>query len=134
MIKGRKPKPINTFQPTNPINRAPDYLPDEGKKLYRKLASELADILSSLDTTTLSAYCYAFCRWKDAEAQVSEQGMIGPNGKPNPAVRIAESMLRQMRYYGSELGLSPLARGRIQAETNKGATDELEAFLQDEGE
>jgi P27 family predicted phage terminase small subunit len=118
-MKGRHIKPDQTLSGENPIGSAPDYLKPESRRLYCKLASDLSEVVTSLDTHTLAAYCQCHQRWVEAEELVNKEG-ITVNGKLNPAVKVASDMVRQMRYYGSELGLSPLARGRIQVEPTTG--------------
>ena len=126
-MRGRKPKPSASMQGTHPVGPPPTWLTGKAKSLYRRLAADLAEVVSSLDAVTLAAYCQCYSRWQESEAEVQAKGITLDNGRLNPACKHGDALLRQLRIYGAELGLTPLSRGRIEAPPPVG--DELDAFL-----
>src|SRR5262245_60793876 len=93
-MKGRKPKPtvvrklegnpgrrpLNAREPLAPegIPERPDYLDDEAKAEWFRIVPVLRDmgLLSLADRTALAAYCTAYSRWVQAEANVRKYGTI----------------------------------------------------------
>ena len=77
----------------------------------------------------LTAYCSAWSRWTAAEAQVNALGAVvkSPAGFPvqNPFVAIAAAAQRQMRQWGSELKLTPKARGKATSAEGESAVMRL---------
>ena len=73
--------------------------------------------------SSVTGYCENWARWREAEVQLREQGVIvrGPNGSPiqNPFLSVANQCMANLRAYGAELGLSPVARTRIKTEIKK---------------
>lgn len=130
-MRGRKPKPVKAIEIDTSPGHAPDYLSEPAKRLYRKLARELAQVLTSVDATTLASYCACHARWVEVEGIIESDGVLTENGRPHPLFRISDALLRQMKNLGSELGLSPLSRGRIQAPER--AEDDLDSFLEEYG-
>lgn len=141
-MKGRKPKPtaakklagnpgkrkLNEAEPTfgAPANLdAPDHLSDKAKDEWDRLAGELsrAGVLTTVDTTTLAAYCEAFAQWVDAKAIVATDGLTIDNAMGatvvHPAVRIADISVKQMVRLASELGITPASRSKVKAQAPK---------------
>ena len=138
-MKGRKPKPtaakklagnpgkrkLNEAEPTfgAPVDlRAPEHLSDLARGEWDRLAGELAraGVLTSVDTTTLAAYCEAFAQWVGAKAIVATDGitMLNTFGTMvvHPAVRIADISVKQMVRLASELGITPASRSKVKAQ------------------
>src|SRR5687768_3708732 len=88
VTRGRKPKPtllkildgnpgkrpINESEPNAPdgVPDCPDWLDDEAKAEWARVIPELREmgLLSRADRPALAAYCTAWSRWVQAEAQV----------------------------------------------------------------
>lgn len=103
----------------------------EAAKLFRQLAKRLP--LDTVDRNVLTTYCVCWCRWKQAEEEISRNGVVieSPHGKKaSPAIKIADAYARQCRYFGELLGLSPLARERIAMPEKDKAADDLQQFIE----
>ena len=76
-----------------------------------------AGLIEKLDETLLSAYCVAYSRWVQAEAEIQQYGMLikSSNGypMPSPYLPIANKALEQMLKILGELGMTPASRSRI---------------------
>ena len=87
---------------------------------WDRVAPELAKagFLSEVFAQPLAAYCMAVARWVEAEEQLAEPGMgllvRTPNGYPmqNPYLAIANKAMEQIRVFGSEFGMTPVALTR----------------------
>jgi P27 family predicted phage terminase small subunit len=93
----------------------PEYLDAEAKTEWVRVIADLIAIgtIDRVDQTALTAYCTTYGRWKEAEKQVREGGMIVKvNGVPvaNPYLSIANKSMEQMRRFLREFGLSPSSR------------------------
>lgn len=147
-MRGRKPKPIELRvlhgsaadtaraahpQPRRVLPRCPDFLTGEAAKCWKRLARELYDagLLTTVDRDALAAYCVAFARWRDAEAQVAKKGPVvvtnkqldadgtqigGGNPIQNPYLAVANKALEQMSKLAAEFGMTPSSRSRVKAE------------------
>jgi P27 family predicted phage terminase small subunit len=134
-MRGRKPKPthlkllegnpgrrpFNAGEP-QPERRAPTcpaHLCPSAKAEWKRLAQQLhvLGVLTELDRAALAAYCQAYGRWVEAERKLKETPMLLklPSGyvQHNPWLTIAHKQLELMHRYMSELGLSPVARTRV---------------------
>jgi P27 family predicted phage terminase small subunit len=69
-------------------------------------------MLSTVDLAVLSAYCESYGRWR-AAIELRGHGLIGPDGRVNPLIRIERQAALDMLKFGSELGLTPAARTRL---------------------
>jgi P27 family predicted phage terminase small subunit len=107
------------------IPPCPDDLQGAARTEWERITPLLKDmgVLALVDMSSVTGYCVSWARWREAEAQITEQGMIvrGPNGSPiqNPFLSVANQAMANLRAYGSELGLSPVARTRIKAQPKK---------------
>ena len=92
-------------------------------------------LLSKADRPALAAYCTAWSRWVDAEAQVKKFGAVvkSPDkGFPmkSPYLSIADQALELMRKLMVEFGLTPSSRSRIHVPAGGDEADELDRFLE----
>lgn len=110
----RIPEPKNRYVPNSPLEAAPRYLSQKSKQLYTRLAPQLKEICSILDTNTLAQYCSCYTRWQECEKNIIENGLI-IDGKPNPVYKISMELLRQCKIMADNLGLSPVGRSKISA-------------------
>lgn len=92
--KGRKPKPtaikilegnpgkrqlnMNEPQPNKKMPKCPEWLEDEAKEEWNRLAKNLNElgILTELDMAAFASYCQAYARWKEAEEFITLHGSI----------------------------------------------------------
>ena len=123
-LSGSKTRPSHVqgnpeFEHTTPD--CPEHVTGEAKAEWDRLCARLheAGTLTEEARSTLSGYCLLWEEHIQAKALIEEHGrlMFDDNGKAykNPAVNIYFDALRLMNSYASELGLSPVARGRVQA-------------------
>ncbi|SDO28991.1 phage terminase, small subunit, putative, P27 family [Lutimaribacter pacificus] len=120
--RGRKPVPrAGTLRNTavGALPRCPDHLSDAAKKEWRRLATPLhrAGLLSLADRAALAAYCQAWARWVEAEEKLAGTPTLlkTPSGyvQQSPWLTVANKQLELMGRYMTELGLTPVARTRL---------------------
>ena len=152
-MKGRKPtpttlkvlagnpgkRPLNEREPAAPqgVPEKPSWLDDEAKAEWDRVTADLAamGLLSQADRPALAAYCTAWSRWVEAEAQVKKYGTVvkSPDkGFPmkSPYLSIADQSLETMRKLMVEFGLTPSSRSRIRVPAGGDEADELDRFLE----
>ncbi len=88
-------------------------------------------IISKIDRGILASYCQACAMLRDAVERLEEDGTIIMTEKnypvQHPSVGIANTAMKQIKAFGVELDLSPVARLRIpEPESSEG---ELERIL-----
>jgi P27 family predicted phage terminase small subunit len=149
-MRGRKPKPVNLKilegnpgkRPLNlndpkPIQVAPecpDWLLDEAKKEWKRLAPELErlGLLTIIDEVAFAGLCQNYAIYIETEKYLKENGrvMITKSGtvKSRPEVYIANNALKFVRSFASEFGLTPSSRGRISLPSEL-IDDEFEKLL-----
>lgn len=134
--RGRKPKPtaqkllagnpgkraINTDEPQfTKITKVdpPEWLPDLAVQMWQTVVPELLAqrVLCLTDLHNVEAFCMAYSRWREAELQVTLNGItvINPSGSlvKNPALTVVNEAKKQMVQFGSLLGLDPSSRVRL---------------------
>lgn len=118
------------------VPEPPDWMEGLAAAKWREVASWLvaSRILSATDVHNLEAFCCAYARWRTAEQEVAEKGIVivaGPHDIPqkNPAVAIVHEALRQMQTHGSALGLDPASRVRLAMAEQGGQDAEDHAFM-----
>ncbi len=136
-MRGRKPKPSRLKliegnpgkRPLNPreprpevrVPTCPAHLNPSAKAEWKRLARQMhvLGIITDLDRAALAAYCQAYGRWVEAERKLKETPMLLklPSGyvQQNPWLAVAHKQLELMAKYMAELGLSPVARTRVDA-------------------
>lgn len=140
---GKRPLNLNEPKPLQIAPKCPDWLLDEAKKEWNRLAPELErlGLLTILDMVTFAGYCQSYAKLKIAEEFIKKHGttyripkknkegeVISVYIAPFPEVSIANQCLKQIRAFASEFGLTPSSRGRIYLPT-KIIDDEFEALL-----
>jgi P27 family predicted phage terminase small subunit len=135
-VRGRKPKPtrlklitgnpgkrpLNAREPKPAIRvpTCPAHLNPSAKAEWKRLARQMhvLGMISKLDRAALAAYCQAYGRWAEAERKLKETPMLLklPSGiiQQSPWLAIANKQLELMSKFMSELGLSPVARTRVE--------------------
>lgn len=110
----REPKPERA------IPTCPAHLNPTAKAEWKRLAQEIyrLGIITILDRSVLAAYRQAYGRWAEAEKKLKETPALIklPSGylQQNPWLTIANKQLELMQRFMSELGLSPVARTRVE--------------------
>jgi P27 family predicted phage terminase small subunit len=133
-MRGRKPKPriLKIVQGTYRKDRAknepapeliappcPRWLPRKAKNEWSRLAPQLEELglLTQLDGPMFAGYCATVARWRQAEERLAKEGLtiLGEGGqmKSHPCVRIATQAAALMLKFGSDFGLTPTSRSRI---------------------
>lgn len=148
---GRKPKPtalkllegnpgkreLNQFEPkpTNGLPICPDWLTDDAKEEWERLASVMnkMGILSEVDQSAFAVYCQTWARWKEAQEHITAEGSTYETEagvKKNPWVAIANEWQAKLLSVCGEFGLTPSSRSRIVAANSKETeADGMEALL-----
>lgn len=116
-------------QPAVKIPACPRHLTGEARREWRRIGAELVQlgVVTVIDRAALAAYCTAWARWVDAEAQVARLGTIvkTANGNliQNPYLAVANRALEQMTRLATEFGMTPSSRTRVQvAEPDTGVS------------
>jgi P27 family predicted phage terminase small subunit len=115
-LNQREPKPKTTLPP------CPRHLSAEARKEWRRMGGELArmGVVTVVDRAALAAYCVAYARWADAEAQVTKLGTVvkTANGNliQNPYLAVANRAMDQMMKAAGEFGMTPSSRSRVQVQ------------------
>lgn len=139
-MRARKPIPrAGTLAQTSlaALPRCPAHLDDVARKEWRRLATPLHDagLLTLADRAALAAYCQAYARWVEAEEKLRETSALltTPNGhvQQSPWLTVANKQTELMGRYMSELGLTPVARTRLDMPVGSAAEtfDKIEVVL-----
>lgn len=154
-IRGRKPKPTalkllegnpgrrplnpNEPKPQGKMPRCPAWLEEEAKKEWKRMGKILGEMgmLTDMDMAAFAGYCQSYARWKAAEEFITQHGDMvrTPNGylQQVPQVSIAQTNLKILLKFCEQFGLTPSARSRIIAGSDKkDTTDEMERILRGE--
>lgn len=124
-MRGRRPIPrSNTLAGTRLDSppRCPPHLSEVARKEWRRLATPLYEpgLLSLADRAALAAYCQAWGHWVEAEDHLARTPTLlkTPSGyaQQSPWLTIANKQLELMGRYMTELGLTPVARTRVDLE------------------
>ncbi len=128
--------PANEPAPDLGIPVCPAWILNDGdaRAEWSRVVPELArlGLLTVIDGAELEGYCANYARAVKAERIVKTKGLVvktpfGP--KANPAVAIAKAAWQEVRKFGSEYGLSPASRTRINAPVKPLKKDPGEEFL-----
>lgn len=114
----------------------PDWLDDVAKAEWCRIAPMLVrnGLLTEMDLDALTAYCHAWCVWKDANAKIRQFGIVikSQNGfpMPSPYLPIANKAMVTMKGFMLEFGMTPSARTRVtRTEEKTPAANPLSKFL-----
>lgn len=141
VLKGNPSKrPLPTKEPTPKLVDAshppPDWLDDAAKAEWRRIAPMLArnGLLTEMDLDALTAYCHAWCVWKDANAKIRQFGIVikAKNGFPmaSPYLPIANKAMVTMKAFMIEFGMTPSSRSRVtRSDAETPAVNPLARFL-----
>lgn len=133
----KRPYPKNEPQPDPSMPECPEWLLDEAKEEWFRIAPELYNLglLTRLDRAALAAYCQSYAKWKRAEefirkygttyrmVKTDEDGKQYVYSQQHAEVGIANQCLKQIRAFCSEFGLTPSARARLELPTEQTQND-----------
>jgi P27 family predicted phage terminase small subunit len=136
MIRGRKPTPaavkrrqgnpgkrrLNKKEPRlqSRIPSCPKHLQGEARREWNRSAGLLRrlGVITELDRAVLAAYCTAYADYVEAVEHLNKTGAVKRSKKggeyQNLWVPIKKRSMDQMVKFGSELGLTPSSRSRVQ--------------------
>jgi P27 family predicted phage terminase small subunit len=148
--KGRKPLPskIKELQGTARADRknnnepdcdaidkkCPTHIKGNARKEWNRMMEvfEHLGLLTKMDRSALEQYCVCYGRWIDVEKEIQEHGTIelSEKGVPfiSPRVNLSSMMMKQMRSYLSEFGMTPSSRTRLNVDKPT-EEDEFDTFL-----
>ncbi|MEW7009500.1 phage terminase small subunit P27 family [Lentilitoribacter sp. EG35] len=146
---GEDPKVSETSVSTksqSSILSYPDWLDDDGQKVWDKLAPNLfaLKLLTATDFETFGRYCENFSTWLKLRTILKTVGLIytvetasGTVSRAHPAFLMAERLDRLLTTFEADFGLNPAERQRIFAAravhppgdlfNSKSSTDESKA-------
>ena len=121
VLRGRPGKrpPVNAPKPRPIAPECPDWLADEAKEEWKRVAPKLErlGLLTEIDRTALSAYCQEYARWVEAEAVLAKKGTVVETEKgylyQRPELGIARKALQLIKSWCAEFGLTPSSRARM---------------------
>ena len=102
--------------------KAPDWVSEEGRKVWEFLAPRLLAmrILQRIDTLTFGRYCQDFGRWITLSKVIEDEGMTykpesdhGNYIRPHPAVIMSQRLNRDLMAMEGSFALNPADRQRL---------------------
>ena len=135
----KRPLPKNEPKPDPSLPECPEWLMEEAKKEWNRVAPELnrLGLLTVLDRTALAAYCQSYAKWKQAEEfiqrygttyrtkKVDSGGQVYVYSQQHAEVGIANQCLKQIRAFCAEFGLTPASRARMELPSEREDDDFL---------
>lgn len=127
-MRGRKPDPARLKLLNEETQRViggsvppsrPSWLTGSAAEEWDRIITELSKtfLVTSLDATTLAAYCKAYAMWREYDLILERDGLMTVDSKgdvkPHPAANMCVKMFSELRRMASEFGFSPAARSRI---------------------
>jgi len=131
---GKRPLNLNEPKPLQIAPECPDWLLDEAKKEWNRLAPELErlGLLTIVDEMAFAGLCQNYAIYIEIEKYLEENGRVmkteSGTVKSRPEVYIANNALKFVRSFASEFGLTPSSRGRISLPSEL-IDDEFEKLL-----
>lgn len=122
----------------------PEWLTPSAKTEWDRVVKELSalDMIKSVDSSALAAYCQSYARWQSAERMIDCDGqtvmepitnkageIVAHKVKCHPAVGIARNALTAMLRASALFGFDPSSRSRLSV-GEPTAADPFEAFMQ----
>jgi P27 family predicted phage terminase small subunit len=133
---GKRPFNENEPQPEVLAPDPPDWLDDDARKEWDRITPILLrlGLLTQIDLAKLASYCTAYSDLADARRELKKfksRLLVDDNGKfyTNPLVAIARAAKREIDTFGSEFGMSPASRTRIQVNPPSRGDDDKARFF-----
>jgi P27 family predicted phage terminase small subunit len=138
LLKGTRRDRLPTAEPRPRSARpkCPGHLDAVAKAEWKRRVEEFDEsrVLTKNDSALLALYCQAFSRYRKAQDDIEEYGLLietdQGSWKANPAVQIQATAEAFMSRVLIEFGGSPSARTRVKAAEADGPRDALSEFLQ----
>lgn len=117
------------------VPECPKWLTGIAEEEWNRVAPALhaAGLLTSLDLCALEGYCACYGKWRQAEQQLAEEGLmiLTPNGSTqiHPCQSISNQAQKLLLSWVKAFGLSPDSRGRMELPPAPPAMDEDSLFL-----
>ena len=137
----KRPLPKNEPEPDPTMPQCPDWLMDDAKHEWKRVAPELNRIglLTIVDQTALAGYCQSYARWKKAEEEIKllkntiyplkDEGGNIKGFQQYPQYGIVNQCLKQIRAFCSEFGLTPAARAKMELPNERNHDDDFASKL-----
>ncbi|WP_423488003.1 phage terminase small subunit P27 family [Mycobacteroides sp. PCS013] len=116
---GREVPPPAAFE-HGEVPEAPEWLPDEGKAEWARVAPTLATLklIKPEDRAAFAAYCNAWAQYVQAVRMYKDEGLtiINPQSgreSVHPAVTVAQTASRELLRYAQHFGLTPSSEQNI---------------------
>lgn len=103
-------------------SRAPQYLDDDGKKIYKNIINSLPDdFLNNTDEYVVAIVADSLAKMQQCQAIIKKEGLLveytnsagATNTDQNKAILIYQKYNEIFKKYIGEIGLSPSARGKL---------------------
>jgi len=111
-----EPKPERLIQ----VPPAPKWMPAAARAKWKQTAKKLCalGLLTDIDEDALQRFVMVWARWREAERMIAKEGEVikTQTGYPiqSPWLAIANKCVLQLNQIGSEFGLSPASRTRVE--------------------
>ncbi len=122
-INDTEPQPAGAPVPPKEMTRA-------AKDVWKRLVGSMPpEVYTGADTDILAAYCEAVSNWRAATKLIAARGfepmVPGSTGQlvVNPVYRLQSDQARLIKEIGQRLGLDPIARQQINADTKTADTN-----------
>jgi len=111
---------------------SPSILGKHGKGLWDRIGKQLvlSATLSELDKETFVALCIAYDTMMGARELLKGEGLVirgdqaSDSKKKHPAFSIFRAAMNDFYHLADRFGLSPISRGKVGIETEKGMVDD----------
>jgi len=121
----RRNKSEPTYRAADPVGDHPEWLIPDAVKEWDRIALVLAEIglLPVTAIQALGAYCQCYAQWIELQGRIRNDGWTleirDDKGAlksviRNPDVTIADSLLKQVRQWAGEFGLTPASGAKIE--------------------
>jgi P27 family predicted phage terminase small subunit len=137
---GRRKLNLDEPQFSGGMPICPDWMPDEGKAKWNEVVPELVvtGVLAKVDASAVVGYCQSYAQMVEAQLIINKDGWLlydeKSNPYKNPAVNILNEAKKELRAYGSLLGLDPSSRSKLAVKPHEKDEDDAARFFGESGE
>jgi len=138
---GKRPLNGNEPRPEGKIPDCPSHLDSVAKKEWERVAPMLVKLglLTEMDRPALAAYCQLYSRWVAIEEEMEESKLLmlkhtvdGAGNehvetKQNPLVIMSRQILKEIRAFCVEFGMTPSSRAKLSVSPNP--EDPMDKYL-----
>ncbi|HVV43181.1 MAG TPA: phage terminase small subunit P27 family [Nitrobacter sp.] len=118
MTRGVKPAPQPAGKAFRKVKAPPKWMDDDARAEWRRVMPSLVErrILTESDLGSLENYCMMIAVGRQMERKLRAEGFtyVDEKGsiKRHPAAAILADAVNKARLFATELGLTPVSRGR----------------------